>query len=38
LYQPIIVAPQRPNLSNLEGLRRWKKINTTVSHPSGCRA
>jgi hypothetical protein len=38
LYQQIIVAPQRPNPSSLEGLRRWKKINTSVSHLSGCRA
>jgi hypothetical protein len=37
LYQPIIVAPQRPNLSGLEGLERWKKIYTIVNHLSGCR-
>jgi hypothetical protein len=38
LFQPIRVAPQRPNLSSLEGLRRWKRNNSTVSHLSGCRA
>jgi hypothetical protein len=38
LYQPIIVAPQRSNLSDLEGLSRWKKIYTTVNHLAGCRA
>jgi hypothetical protein len=38
LYQPIIVALQRSNLSSLEGIRRWKKSYTTVSHLSGCRA
>jgi hypothetical protein len=38
LYQPITVATPRTNTSSLEGLRRWKKINTTVSHLSGCRA
>jgi hypothetical protein len=38
LYQPITGAPQRPNPSSLEGLRRWKKINTSMSHLSGCRA
>jgi hypothetical protein len=38
LYQSIIVAPQRPNISSLKGLRRWKKIYTTVNHLSGCRA
>jgi hypothetical protein len=38
LYQPITVATSRTNPSSLEGLRRWKKINITVSHLSGCRA
>jgi hypothetical protein len=38
LYQPITVAPPRTNPSSLEGLRRWKKISTTVSHLFGCRA
>jgi hypothetical protein len=35
LNQPITVATPRTNPSNLEGLRRWKKISTTVSHLSG---
>jgi hypothetical protein len=38
LYQPITVATPRINPSSLEGLRRWKKDNTTVNHLSGCRA
>jgi hypothetical protein len=38
LYQPITMANPRTNPSSLEGLRRWKKINTTVSHLSECRA
>jgi hypothetical protein len=37
LYQPITVATPRTNPSSLEGLRRWKKISTTVSHLFGCR-
>jgi hypothetical protein len=38
LYQLITVVTPSTNPSNLEGLRRWKKISTTVSHLSGCRA
>jgi hypothetical protein len=38
LYQPITMATPRTNSSSLEGPRRWKKINTTVSHLPGCRA
>jgi len=35
LYQPITMATPRTNSSSLEGPRRWKKINTTVSHLPG---
>jgi len=38
LYQPILVATPRTNPSSLEGLRKWKKINITMSHLSGRRA
>jgi hypothetical protein len=38
LYQPITAEPSRTNPGKLEGLRRWKKVNTTVDHLSGCRA
>jgi len=37
LYQPITKAPTRTNPSSWEGLRRWKKSNTIVSLPSGCK-
>jgi len=38
LYQPITMATPRTNPSSLEGLKRWKKSNTSMSHLSGCRA
>jgi hypothetical protein len=37
LSQAITVATPRSNPSSLEGLRRWKKISTTVSHLFGCK-
>jgi len=38
LYQPITGATSRTNPGKLEGPKRWKKVNTTVDHLSGCRA
>jgi len=38
LYLPIIVAKPRSNPSTWKGRRRWKMINTTVSHLFGCKA
>jgi hypothetical protein len=34
LYKPITVATSRTNPGKLEGLRRLKKVNTTVNHLS----
>jgi hypothetical protein len=38
LYLPITVAKPRSNPSTLKGRKRWKRINTTVSHLFGCKA